>query len=183
MATAPDGNGGIYRALFESGALADMQRHGVECVHASSVDNALVLPADPAFVGYCRAEGADCGAKVCAKAAPDEAVGVLCAARLSPAPSCTAPTPRPPLVLLSSLRKAGRVTEPCWGGRAAEGGARVVEYSEIDAEAARETDPATGELRLNAGNICDSPGPRLARASWPSVRAPRRASNPGADLQ
>mmetsp|Transcript_64344 Transcript_64344/g.147416 ORF Transcript_64344/g.147416 Transcript_64344/m.147416 type:complete len:469 (-) Transcript_64344:130-1536(-) len=117
VATAPDGNGGIYRALLESGALADMKTRGVEMVHASSVDNALVLPADPAFIGYCCAEGADCGAKVCAKASAEEAVGVLCAA--------------------------------------AEGGARVVEYSEIDPAASREIDATTGALRLNAGNICN----------------------------
>ena len=94
-----------------------MHKRGVQVVHCSSVDNALVLAADPVFMGYCVEIGADCGAKVCAKACPEEAVGVLCAAE--------------------------------------EGGAKVVEYSELDPEAAKEVDAATGELRLNAGNICN----------------------------
>ena len=38
---------------------------------------------------------------------------------------------------------------------AEEGGAKVVEYSEISQEAAQEIDPSTGALRLNAGNICE----------------------------
>ena len=117
VTSAPDGNGGIYVALEKSGALEDMRSRGVEFVHCSSVDNALVLAADPLFVGYCVEQGADCGAKVCAKACAEEAVGVLCAAE--------------------------------------GGGARVVEYSELEPSAAKETDPNTGELRLNAGNICN----------------------------
>ena len=31
----------------------------------------------------------------------------------------------------------------------------MVEYSELEPSAAKETDPNTGELRLNAGNICN----------------------------
>jgi len=155
VTSAPDGNGGIYRfpghsglplchmlclslscqasaqrphhcpltrvmmgrALQKSGALDDMRKRGVDVVHCSSVDNALVLAADALFIGYCDQLGADCGAKVCAKACAEEAVGVLCAAQ--------------------------------------EGGAKVVEYSELDPAAANETDTVTGELRLNAGNICN----------------------------
>lgn len=78
IAMAPDGNGGIYRALHVSGALADMQRRGVQWLHAFAVDNALVLPCDPTFVGACIEAGAQVGAKAACKTDPAEKVGVLC---------------------------------------------------------------------------------------------------------
>lgn len=64
IAQAPDGNGSIYQSLQRTGALADMKARGVECLHVFSVDNVLVKVADPVFIGYCRALGADCGNKV-----------------------------------------------------------------------------------------------------------------------
>ena len=78
VAEAPDGNGGIYRALHLQGVVADMKRRGVRGVHAFAVDNAVVLPACPTFLGLCLSTGADVGSKVCAKAGPHEKVGVLC---------------------------------------------------------------------------------------------------------
>jgi UDP-N-acetylglucosamine/UDP-N-acetylgalactosamine diphosphorylase len=78
VAEAPDGNGGIYRALHLSGCVADMQRRGVLGVHVFAVDNAVVKVADPVFVGFCLERGADVGSKACPKAGPHEKVGVLC---------------------------------------------------------------------------------------------------------
>lgn len=77
LAFAPDGNGGIYRAMEESGVMADMAKRGVTGMHVAAVDNALVQPADPLFVGYCQSQGADAGNKGCPKVAWDEAVGVM----------------------------------------------------------------------------------------------------------
>ena len=77
VATAPDGNGGVYAALRENGCIADMRRRGVKHVHAYCVDNALVRPGDPTFVGFCAEKGAEAGAKVIAKAYPEEPVGVF----------------------------------------------------------------------------------------------------------
>ena len=77
MATAPDGNGGIYAALHASGVIDDMQTRGVKHVYAYCVDNALVKVGDPTYVGFCALRNVEAGAKVIAKAYPEEAVGVF----------------------------------------------------------------------------------------------------------
>ncbi|KAF0697817.1 Aste57867_11532 [Aphanomyces stellatus] len=77
LSRAPDGNGGIYRALVESGTLAQMETLGVKYLHVFSVDNAICKVADPVFMGYCIAKQADCGNKVVWKTRPEESVGVV----------------------------------------------------------------------------------------------------------
>ncbi|RHY58064.1 hypothetical protein DYB38_001628 [Aphanomyces astaci] len=77
LSRAPDGNGGIYRALVDSGALKQMESLGVKYLHVFSVDNAICKVADPVFMGYCIEKKADCGNKVVWKSRPDESVGVV----------------------------------------------------------------------------------------------------------
>lgn len=77
LATASDGNGGIYKALSTSGALDKMQSSGVKYLHVFSVDNALCKTADPLFIGYCIDKNADCANKVVWKSRPEESVGVV----------------------------------------------------------------------------------------------------------
>ncbi|KAF1320471.1 Udp-n-acetylglucosamine pyrophosphorylase, partial [Globisporangium splendens] len=77
LATASDGNGGIYKALATSGALQQLQDRGVKYLHVFSVDNALCKAADPTFIGYCIDKDADCANKVVWKSRPDESVGVV----------------------------------------------------------------------------------------------------------
>lgn len=77
VATAPDGNGGFYPALQNSGTLARMRKEGCKYLHVFSVDNSLCRPADPTFVGLCITRGADVGNKCVWKAHPEEKVGVV----------------------------------------------------------------------------------------------------------
>lgn len=77
IALAPDGNGGCFRALHSSGNLQWLKDQSVEFVFLYSVDNALVLPCDPAFVGALHNSQAPCSSKVVAKAHAAEKVGVF----------------------------------------------------------------------------------------------------------
>jgi UDP-N-acetylglucosamine/UDP-N-acetylgalactosamine diphosphorylase len=77
VSMAPDGNGGIYPSLHNSGMLADMAKRGIKYLHVFSIDNALTKPADPVFIGYCISKEADCGNKVVWKASAHEKVGVI----------------------------------------------------------------------------------------------------------
>eukprot|EP00744_Colponema_vietnamica_P011782 GILI01016548.1.p1 GENE.GILI01016548.1~~GILI01016548.1.p1 ORF type:complete len:525 (+),score=178.96 GILI01016548.1:83-1576(+) len=78
VSRAPNGNGGVFSSLLNSGALEDMERRGLVGVHLFGVDNAIVKVADPVFVGFCVEQQADTGSKVVAKRSADEKVGVLC---------------------------------------------------------------------------------------------------------
>ena len=77
LALAPDGNGGVYTALRSAKILEDMAANGIDAVDCFSVDNALVRLGDPLFAGFCKERGIQCGARVVAKAYPEEKVGVF----------------------------------------------------------------------------------------------------------
>lgn len=78
LALVPDGNGGCFRALAQSGSLAWLIERGVRYVFLYSVDNALCRICDPAFIGALASEGRSMSAsKVVPKAGPNEKVGIF----------------------------------------------------------------------------------------------------------
>lgn len=84
VATNPDGHGGCVKALAVSGSLADMRRRGVEHISYFQVDNPLVRPLDPAFLGlhaWGKNSSAEMSSKMIPKAYPEEKVGVFCQSR------------------------------------------------------------------------------------------------------
>jgi len=77
VATAPNGNGGIFRAMKEQGIIDDMVARGVKMVSSYIVDNILCKIGDPLFVGFTANTGLEIAVKVCPKAYPEERVGVV----------------------------------------------------------------------------------------------------------
>ncbi|KAL7270284.1 UDP-N-acetylglucosamine pyrophosphorylase [Rhizina undulata] len=77
VAVAPDGNGGIYAALINSGVLADIKKRGIKHVHAYCVDNSLVKVADPVFIGFSVSKDVDLATKVVRKRNATESVGLI----------------------------------------------------------------------------------------------------------
>ena len=78
IATAPNGNGGWYASMEKNGMLDVIRERSIEWLNVFAMDNVLQRIADPCFVGAVIASGMASGAKVVAKTAPDEKVGVIC---------------------------------------------------------------------------------------------------------
>ena len=78
MSTSPNGNGGWFISLKNSGLLEVVHKEGIEWLNTFAVDNVLQKIADPCFLGATIQKNAAVGAKVVRKNAPDEKVGVIC---------------------------------------------------------------------------------------------------------
>jgi len=78
IACSPDGHGGSLRALYESGALDEMKRRGVEFLSYWQVDNPLINIFDPLFIGLHVLDQAEMSSKALIKTGPKEKVGNFC---------------------------------------------------------------------------------------------------------
>lgn len=78
LATSPNGNGGWFSSLYNSGLEMCIHEEGIEWLNVFAVDNVLQRIADPVFIGATIAGSYVSGSKVIRKAAPEEKVGVIC---------------------------------------------------------------------------------------------------------
>ncbi|MFP6641380.1 MAG: UTP--glucose-1-phosphate uridylyltransferase, partial [Myxococcota bacterium] len=74
---SPGGHGDTFLALAQSGALDQMEKHGIDRLFYYQVDNPLVQMADPVFLGFHESEGAAMSCKVIRKVDPMEKLGVM----------------------------------------------------------------------------------------------------------
>ncbi|CAO1618474.1 unnamed protein product [Parajaminaea phylloscopi] len=84
VATAPDGNGGLYNALrapLEEGGsdsvVSTLEKRGIKYLHCYGVDNCLVKVGDPVFLGVNISKQVEAGVKTVIKTDPKESVGVV----------------------------------------------------------------------------------------------------------
>lgn len=78
LSTSPNGNGGWFISMKNSGLLDLVHEEGIEWLNVFAVDNVLQRIADPCFIGATIQKNCVVGAKVVRKNAPDEKVGVMC---------------------------------------------------------------------------------------------------------
>lgn len=75
IAASPDGHGGSLKALYDSGAIADMKQKGIEYLSYYQVDNPLINIFDPLFIGLHVINDAEMSSKALVKAGPLEKIG------------------------------------------------------------------------------------------------------------
>ncbi|MBE5884634.1 MAG: UDPGP type 1 family protein [Lachnospiraceae bacterium] len=78
LSTSPNGNGGWFISMKNTGMLDIVKKAGIEWLNVFAVDNVLQRIADPCFIGATLQKNCVVGAKVVRKNAPDEKVGVMC---------------------------------------------------------------------------------------------------------
>ncbi len=77
IAFSPDGHGGTLRALHRSGLLDELQSRRCSYLSYFQVDNPLIVPLDPVFIGLVHKGQSQVGSKVVRKATDAENVGVF----------------------------------------------------------------------------------------------------------
>jgi UDP-N-acetylglucosamine pyrophosphorylase len=77
LSLSPNGHGGSLAALHERGMLQDMADRGVDYISYFQVDNPLVAPLDPLFLGLHAIERSEMSSLTMGKASDDEKVGLF----------------------------------------------------------------------------------------------------------
>lgn len=78
IATSPNGNGGWFDSLRNSGCMDIIKKENIEWINIVSIDNVLQKIVDPVFIGATLDSKVNLGAKVIKKNSANEKVGVVC---------------------------------------------------------------------------------------------------------
>ncbi len=78
LALSPNGHGGSLKALYTSGAIAEMLSRGIEQISYTQVDNPIVRVVDPVFLGLHAGDRCEMSSKMLPKAYPKEKLGNFC---------------------------------------------------------------------------------------------------------
>ena len=76
--TGSNGNGGVYKAMKDHHIIEDMKEKNIKWVYICGVDNIMVNPISPIFIGKTILDKLQIASKSVAKAYPEEKVGVFC---------------------------------------------------------------------------------------------------------
>ena len=77
IAASPNGHGGVYRALRDAKLLDLFDDYGITTLSYVQVDNPLIRPIDPVFLGYHTGRSSQISSKSVRKTDPSEKVGVF----------------------------------------------------------------------------------------------------------
>lgn len=75
---APDGNGGIFKALGDNKIIEQMQKNGIQYLAIGNVDNILIHMIDPIIVGLMKEKDVELASKSFMKPTPDGKWGAYC---------------------------------------------------------------------------------------------------------
>jgi len=75
ISVAPDGHGGLLRAMFKNNILEDMEKRGIDYIFYFQVDSPLTQVCDPVFIGNHVLNGAEISAKTVYKSDAYEKLG------------------------------------------------------------------------------------------------------------
>ncbi len=78
LVLSPNGHGGSFAALKDSGALDDMEARGITTLSYWQVDNPLTIECDPLFIGMHDLSGSDMSSRALIKREPKEKLGHFC---------------------------------------------------------------------------------------------------------
>ncbi|MHC4534676.1 MAG: UTP--glucose-1-phosphate uridylyltransferase [Planctomycetota bacterium] len=78
LSCSPDGHGGSLKALYQSGAIKDMKKRGIEFISYFQVDNPLINIFEPLFIGLHALDKAEMSSRAVMKTGPFEGVGNFC---------------------------------------------------------------------------------------------------------